>query len=271
VPVSGGSRAVPALTSGSVQFCVMAGGPAANAVLAGADLVVVGSLLDTYAYNFVAADSIKTAADLKGKAVGVSTPGSASAVAMDIALERLGLRPGDVTVLALGDYRQRFSAMEAGYIAGSIFDYPDAEIARQHGLRTLLDMTPLELPTLQIALVTTRAYLTAHRATVLQFVKAISHALAAIRHDRAGGIAALARHTGLDAREYAAVLDRTYTAVFQERLKSTPAISLDAARAALAEAARNHPKASPNGPEDLADLSIVEELTQSGFFAGLTP
>jgi NitT/TauT family transport system substrate-binding protein len=270
--VTGGSRAVPALTSGSVQFCVMAGGPVANAVLAGAHLVVVGSLLDAYTYSLIVSKDIRRPADLSGKAVAISTPGSASATAMEVALETLGLRPGrDVSMLALGDYRQRSAAMEAGYVAGTVLDYPDLELARQRGLRTLLDMAPLNLPTLQIALVTDRTFLNEHRPIVLRFVQAISHAMAAMRRDRSGAVAAVAKYSGLDPKEHSDVLEKTYEAVFQARLKKTPAVSLDAVHAVLKDAARNHPKASEVRPDVFADLTLVDELARSGFFETLEP
>jgi NitT/TauT family transport system substrate-binding protein len=270
VQLAGGSRAVPALTSGSVQFCVMAGGPAANAVLAGANLVVVGSLLDTYAYSFIVSKEIHSPADLKGKAVAISTPGSASAMAMDVVLETLGLQPGrDVTTLALGDYRQRVAAMEAGYVVGTVLDFPDVELARERGLHTLLDLAPLNLPTLQIALVTDRAFVKEHRPIVLHFVQAMSHAMVAMRRDRPGSIAALVKHTGLDRPENAAALDRTFDAVFAGRLKKTPAVSLEAVRTVLRDAARNHPQAAVVAPDVFADFTIVEELARSGFFEGL--
>ena len=268
--VAGGSRAVAALTSDSVQLCLMAGVPVANAVMAGANLVVVGSLADTYTYRFIVSRAVRTPADLKGKAVAVSAPGTASATAMSLALESMGLQPGqDVSLLAIGDYRQRMAAMEAGYVVGTLLDYPDVELAGAKSVRTLLDMAPLNLPTLHIAIVTHRRFLIEHRPIVLRFVQAISHAMVAVKRDRQGSVTALSKFTGLDLNEHAAALEKTHEAVFLGRLKATPAVSADGVRAVLAEAAKSHPDAAEVRPEAFADLTVVEELARSGFFETL--
>jgi ABC-type nitrate/sulfonate/bicarbonate transport system substrate-binding protein len=268
--VTGGSRAVPALTSGDMQFCIMAGGPAANAVAAGADLVVVGSLLDTYGYSLIVSKEIEKPADLKGKAVAVSTPGSASATAMNLALELLGLRPGvDVTVLALGGYPQRIAGLESQYIAGSVFDYPELVRVRAKGFRTLLDLAERKVATLQIAIVTTRSFLREHRTTVSRFVQAMSHAMNAVRRDRPRAIAALAKFSSLDPARDADVLTQTYEAVFAGRLKRSPAIVMESVRPVVEEAKRNHPAATGLTPESLVDLTIVKELEDNGFFDAL--
>jgi ABC-type nitrate/sulfonate/bicarbonate transport system substrate-binding protein len=270
VVVAGGSRAVAALTSGSVQLCVVAGGPVANAVAAGANLVVIGSLLDTYAYSFVVSKSIQRPADLRGKAVAVSTPGSASATAMDIALGQLALRPGvDVTVLALGDYPQRLAALDAGYVAGTVVDYPELVQAHLKGWRTLLDLAPLNLPALQIALVTERTFLTNHRSTVIRFAQALTHAMLAVRRDERGASAALAKFVSLDPVRDREVLTRTFEAVYAGRLKRTLAIPMDAVQSAIDEAARNHPDVPRLTPESFVDMTVVEELEDRGFLKSL--
>ena len=76
-PAANGWQAAAALASGSVQLCTMAGVSAANAVLAGATLVVVGSLQDTHTFAFVVSKGVRSPADLKGKAVAASAPGTA--------------------------------------------------------------------------------------------------------------------------------------------------------------------------------------------------
>ena len=268
--VAGGSRAVPALTSGSVEFCHMAGGPAANAVAAGADLVIVGSLLDRFGYALMVSNEIKTPADLKGKALAVSTPGSASAIAMNIVLDKLGLQPDvDVTVLAIGDYAARVAALDSRYVAGSVFDYPELARIRARGYRMMFDMAPLNLPTIQIALVTSRTFLKTNRPTVIRFMKAISHALTSVRHDRSGAIAALAKYADMDPIADAAVLAQTYEEVYAGRLKRTPAISIEGVRTVVEEAKRNHPGATGLSAESLVDLTVVQELEDSGFFKTL--
>src|SRR5712691_3160161 len=60
------------------------------------------------------ADRIKSVADLKGKTVGVSAPGSATHLFLNILLAKAGLAPTDVSVIAVGNGSGAIAAMRTG-------------------------------------------------------------------------------------------------------------------------------------------------------------
>ena len=60
------------------------------------------------------ADRIKLVADLKGKTVGVSAPGSATHLFLNILLAKAGLAPTDVSVIAVGNGSGAIAAMRTG-------------------------------------------------------------------------------------------------------------------------------------------------------------
>lgn len=58
----------------------------------------------------------KTVADLKGKKVGVTAPGSSTNVMVNFALAKVGLRPSDVAIVGVGASQGAVAAMRAGQI-----------------------------------------------------------------------------------------------------------------------------------------------------------
>jgi NitT/TauT family transport system substrate-binding protein len=75
------TTSVSSLVAGDVQVANASGGGVANALVAGADLVMVACYLNSLPYELVVNESIKSAEDLKGKSIGISRVGSALDVA----------------------------------------------------------------------------------------------------------------------------------------------------------------------------------------------
>lgn len=269
VIVNGGSRAAAALISGSVQLCHVAGPAVAHAIVAGAELRVVGALITTHVYSLMVEPGVESASELRGRAVAVSAPGSASDTAMRAALRRLGLRDGEVTILAIGSEGERMAALEAKYVAGTLLSFPEKGMAQQKGFRPLLDVSALNLPTLHSAVVTSTAFLQDHRPVVLNFMKGITESIARLKRDKPGVIAILGRKMGLDPVADAAALDETFEILLKEKLQDVPVPSLEVARAVLGEIAFENPAAVGFPPEDLIDASIGRELESSGFFSSV--
>ena len=113
ISMEGGSRGVQVLLSGEIQAMHVGLGPVVQANKQGADLRLVTSTANTIPITIFASPAIKTAQDLKGKTIGISTFGSETDVAVSIALQRLGLKRDDVTVSQIGGASQRFGALLA--------------------------------------------------------------------------------------------------------------------------------------------------------------
>ena len=58
----------------------------------------------------------KTVADLKGKKIGVSAPGSSTNVMVNFILAKAGLKPSDVSIIGVGTAQGAVAAMRAGQI-----------------------------------------------------------------------------------------------------------------------------------------------------------
>src|SRR4029450_9230786 len=97
------TTSVSSLVAGDVQVTNASGGGVASAVVAGADVVLVACYLNSLPYELVVQESIKSAEDLKGKAIGISRLGSASDVAARVLIKGLGLDPDrQVPIIQVG-------------------------------------------------------------------------------------------------------------------------------------------------------------------------
>ncbi len=77
----------------------------------------------------------KTIADLKGKKVNVTAPGSSTNVMLDFVLARAGQKPTDVSVIGVGADSGAVAAMRTGQIDAISKLEPPAPVGAATGLR----------------------------------------------------------------------------------------------------------------------------------------
>jgi len=120
VDFAGGARALQAVVGGSADVVSGAfehtvnmqfkGQPMRAFVLQGlAPQIVLG-------YNPKTMPNFKGVADLKGKKIGVTAPGSSTNVMANFALAKVGLRPSDVSFVGVGASSGAVAAMRSGQI-----------------------------------------------------------------------------------------------------------------------------------------------------------
>ena len=120
VDFAGGSQALRAVVGGSADVVsgafehtvnMQAKGQALRAfVLQGrAPQIVLG-------VNPKTMPSFKTVADLRGKKIGVTAPGSSTHIMANFVLAKAGLKPGDVSIIGVGASQGAVAAMRSGQI-----------------------------------------------------------------------------------------------------------------------------------------------------------
>jgi NitT/TauT family transport system substrate-binding protein len=120
VDFAGGSRALQAVVGGSADVVSGAfehtinmhakGQPMRAFVLQGAAPQIVLGVNPRTMPNF------KSVADLKGKKIGVTAPGSSTNVVVNFVLAKAGLKPADVSIVGVGAANGAVAAMRAGQI-----------------------------------------------------------------------------------------------------------------------------------------------------------
>jgi NitT/TauT family transport system substrate-binding protein len=180
------ATSVSALVSGQMQVATVGLSEVLGAIAGGADLVVVATQVPAYPYVFEVAPGFQSAADLKGKAVGISRPGSSSDIATRVVLQKFGLDPDkDVTLVQTGSVSERAAAMQSGAIQAAVASPPDTMAAERLGWHPLFDLAGLGLPAVTLGLVVQRTYRNTNQATLQAYVDSIVEGIARVRSDRA--------------------------------------------------------------------------------------
>ncbi|MBD2461875.1 ABC transporter substrate-binding protein [Oscillatoria sp. FACHB-1407] len=268
--IEGGSDATTAVLTGNTEVCQIAGSAVVNAVVAGEDLVFVGGIINTYPYSLMVTPNIKTAEDLRGKALAVSKPGSASDAAIREILRTLNLKPDeDVTILAVGGQGERLAAMETGQVVGTVVSVPETIEAKEKGYQVLVEMSKLDIPYQHTGIVTTRTYIESNRAVVSGVMKAVTEAIALMQTDKSGTMEVMAKYMLLDPQEDEPSLVEAYDVLVQNYLPQIPYPSVEGIQTLLTQLEAENANAANTKPEDVVDLTIVKELETNGFIAGL--
>jgi NitT/TauT family transport system substrate-binding protein len=255
---------IAAIVSQDVQVGNAAGSGVANAVVRGADAVSVACTINVLAYELVVLDTIKSAEDLKGKAIGISRFGSVSDVAARELLKGLGLRPmEDVKILQVGGASERAAGFSRGVIAG--FPSPPGNVNLIPGglpHRILADMADLKkpYPLPFICAVTTKSYLAKNRSVVKRVVMSLIEASHYFKTNREGSQKIIAKYLRGANKAY---LDSSYDSTVKI-LERVPYTSREGMKIQLDEALKQAPNSKVT-VDSLIDDSIVRELEKEGF------
>jgi NitT/TauT family transport system substrate-binding protein len=172
INTGGGSRGAQELQAGRLDIMRVGLSSVVQANRAGGDLRLVASMSNVIRFTFFSGAKVKTAADLKGGVVGVSTFGSESDSTARLALDRLGLTRTDVTLKEYGGSMQRLAALKAGEIKATAINEPVASLAREQRVNVLVDLVAEQIPWLFSGVVVRRSDLRERFGVIARFVKA---------------------------------------------------------------------------------------------------
>lgn len=144
IDFKGGADAAKALIGGSVEFASMSVEHALKAKAQGNDLVVIAGFTRLSGLTLIVdnklKDRVKTVNDLKGLRIGVTSLGSGTHMALNALLAKVGLKPSDVEVVAVGTSTMP-PALENGSIDAAInFDPFTAHVLLQGKGYVLFDL-----------------------------------------------------------------------------------------------------------------------------------
>jgi ABC-type nitrate/sulfonate/bicarbonate transport system substrate-binding protein len=256
--MNGGSRGAEEVQAGRLDVMHVGLSSVVKLNRAGGDLRLIGSLSNVIRFTFFSAPGVKTAADLKGGVVGVSTFGSESDSTVTLALQRLGLTRNDVTLKEYGGGPRRLAAVKSGEIRATTLNEPFTSLAREQGVNVMVDLVPEQIPWLFSGITIRRGSLVRSRDALTRFLKATieGNYLALSDGKRAKEI--LAKELKItDPR----IIDISYNDFKQQ---SPP--DLEPSRQGAENILAQFPGGSPK-VEDYVDTGILDGLKQSGFFA----
>ena len=261
-----GSLGQSALIAGETQFAVYTGLLMTPARLQGADVTMIASFLDHLLSRLVVRPDIRSAADLRGKRLGITRFGTASDFGMRLMVSKLGLNPDrDVSILQIGDNPTRLIALQAKSIDGAIFDPPEYRKAVEAGGHVLFNLEETIIPYQHAGLVTTRKFISSRPDITRRVVKSIVEGAALVRKEPAIAKRALSARLHIKNEKE---LEETYH-LLNGFTRPKPYPSLDGFRAILSTLMGRMPAAKTADPKDFSEPKFIEELDQSGYIDSL--
>jgi len=263
----GGSLGFQAMMGGDVAMVMADGSAAVTSNLAGADVVIIASFLNTFPYSLISIPEVKKVDQLVGGKVAISRFGSATDVSVRMSLAKVGLNPDkDVTILQIGTQTTRFAALQSKQVQATIITPPFTLTARKQGYNTLVDMAQLNIPFELTAFLTRRSFIKTQREMVAQVVTALAEAVHFYKREKEPSIKILSRYLQTNDRE---ALEETYREVALKTLPEKPYATLPGIQVIIDELAQKNPKAKSARPEDFIDMSFVKKLDDEGYFERL--
>jgi NitT/TauT family transport system substrate-binding protein len=260
INMNGGSRGAEELAAGRIHAMHVGLSSVIRLNRTGGDLRIVASLANVIRFTFFSGPDVKTAADLKDGAVGVSSFGSESDSTVTLTLKRLGLSRDDVTLKEYGASSKRLAAVKSGELKATAVNEPFSSMAREQGFNVLFDLVPEQIPWLFTAIVVRRGTITDRRDELTRFIRATAEGNYLALTDENKAKALLARQAGITDPK---ILDISYN---DFKLLSPPNIepSDQAAKNILAQ----FPDVSQK-VEDYVDSGILTALCKDGVFTAL--
>lgn len=261
---AGGSLGIQAMMGGDVAMALSDGSSSVASRLAGVDIVVIASLLNTFPYSLISLPEIKKVDQLKGGKIAVSRFGSATDLGVRMALNKVGLNAEkDVVLLQIGAQTARYAALQSKNVQATIITPPFTLTARKMGFQTLIDMAQLNIPFQLTALLALRPYLKAHPDIAQSTVAGLAEAVHFYKTEKEATIKILGRYLKTDDRE---ALDETYREVALKVMPEKPYPTLPGIQTILDEFATKNPKVKTMRPEEFVDSSFVKKLDDEKFF-----
>jgi len=258
--MEGGSRGAAALRDGQLDAMHVGLSSVIRLNRAGGDLRLIGSLSNVIRFTFFSAPGVKTAADLKGGMVGVSTFGSESDTTVTLALARLRLTRADITLKELGGGPARLAAVKAGDVKATMLNEPFNTFAREQGVNVLVDLAAEQVPWVfsGITVRTSSLKNPREREGIKRFLKAnIEGNYLALTNER--------RAKEVLTKELHNTTPRIIDIAYDDFKQQSP-LNIEPSQ----KGAENILAQFPGGSsriEDYIDMSLLEEIKQEGFIA----
>ena len=261
--IESGTTTAQALVAGDISFASLAGPPAIQSSLRGADVVMIAGVINTLTFQLFTERGITRPDQFKGKSVGVTRYGSATDFAMRYALDKYGLDADkEVAVLQLGNQPAQLAALEAGKVQGAMLSMPTSVRAKKLGFPMLADLQMLGLEYQHTSIATSRALLKSKPDLARDFMRAFIEGIHYAKTHRRETIEIIGKYLRTDDKD---VLDETYDSIVQTLVPEKPYPTQKGIQIILRELGAKDPAARAARPEQFVDTTILKELESSGF------
>jgi sulfonate transport system substrate-binding protein len=172
----GDGRVMQALQAGQIEIGFGGTSSPITSQLTDVPVVSIAVMAKILTDELVAAPDIKTADDLRGKCVAVSTFGGTAHGAVLLSLDALGLTPEDVVITEVGGQSARIAAVQTGACAAAPIDQNRHDEMAAAGLNFLVNLAEAKLPWGRSGMNIRKDWLAEHPNTALVALAAVLEA-----------------------------------------------------------------------------------------------
>ena len=144
--INGSSRAVQTLVAGDLHFSGPVGTSAMNGRMAGGDVTIIHSIVNTLPYYIIGKPAIKSPEDLKGRSAATHIPGTSADFALRLALLRFGIPFRDIKAVMVGGAPARIAAVMTGQLDFAVITESGKLQGEKAGLKVVVDMAKQDIP-----------------------------------------------------------------------------------------------------------------------------
>ena len=264
-----GSQAIATLISGDAQVVQGSGAAAILSRLAGAEVKMIGAVINVIPMSLVTTPDITSAKDIKGKTFGVSRFGSLTDLGLQKAMSEWGLDPAkDIKTIQTGGVPENLLFMQQGIIKGALISSPTLERAKEMGYRELLNLADIKFRYPATALVTTDSFIRNRSQTLERFLKATLEGIKYAKTNPEFTIKLLGKYSRTSDTTLLTSAFRTYVLGY---IRDVPTITSIEVESALEEVSARNPKAKGLDPKQFYDPTPMEQLAKEGFIKQLYP
>ena len=258
--INGSVRGIQSMIAGDLGYSGAVGPAVINAKLAGADIAIIQSQMNTLPYFIVGNPNIKSPEQLKGRSAAVHIPGTSADFALRMALAKVGVGYKDIKAVTVGGGPARLAATITGQMDFTVVTEGEKIQAEKAGLKTIIDMAKLKVPFQFNCSVTTRKRIRENPDEVRRVVLAMTESVHFFKTHKEESIKVMQKYTRGLSRD---VLDEAYAAN-AELLVDDGYPTLEGLKQTLEIQALTDPRAAKAKVEDFVELRFVDEVRKSG-------
>ncbi len=194
ITMRGSPLTLQALTADSIYVAGAGVDALINAYERGADITMIGGMLNGLGLSMIGGKPYKTYADLRGTTIGTQTLTSGTGFALRLVLKAHGLDyPRDYKLLNIGGATDRYQALTSGQISSTPVGLPLDLVAKQQGFNIIGYFTN-DLPNFQFAgYFVKRSWAEKNRTLVVRFMKAMASTMRWMMDNREAACAYLSK------------------------------------------------------------------------------
>jgi NitT/TauT family transport system substrate-binding protein len=259
--INGSVRGIQSLIAGDLGYTGAVGTAVINAKLAGGDVAIIQSQMNTLPYFIIGNANIKSPEGLKGRSAAVHIPGTSADFAMRLALTKVGITYKDIKAITVGGAPARLAAVTQGQTDFTVVTDGERIQGEKMGLKVIIDMAKLNVPFQFNCSVTTRKKIRENPDEVRRVVWSMAEAIHFFKTNKEESIRVMQKYTRGLPRD---VLEGAHAANSELLVEDTYP-TIDGLKMTLEVQALTDPRASKAKAEDLVELRFVDELRKSGF------